>query len=1395
MSKTSQPPLEVVAPQAKLPVEQNQTEGTNDQVASPQPQLSKWRKLNPLRLQKVPPVPSERQVTREYGANILSRIFFEWMTPFMKVGYLRPLEPKDIWTVNPDRAVDTLSDKLALAFKKRIEQGSKRPLARALIDTLRHDLVVGGICQLVGMMCMILSPYVVRHLITFSTEAYAAHIRGIPGPHIGPGLGYAFGLYAMQVLQSLTMNQALYRGMVVGGMAKAGLTSQIFAKAMRLSNRARAGGKQTDDTGQKPAEESPSRAAANDAAKETAGWSNGRITTLLGVDVDRIDTASGMLHMLWVAPIGLIVALIILIVNIGYSALAGYALLVVGVFALAWAMRLLVQFRRAINKITDQRVTLTREILYSVRFVKFFGWESSFLKRLEAVRNREIGSIKRLLFVRHAVVVCMVSLPTFASLLSFVTYALSDHGMSPDRIFASLALFNVLRMPLIMLNLTITQMTDAWTAMNRIQEFLQAEEKSDPVEWDTGMDKAIEVEHASFTWEQVQSNKGEEKKEEKPKHSQVSPKDATPSSPPDDNSDTTELAPFKLTDINFEVGRDELLAVIGTVGSGKSSLLGALAGDMRLTEGKVRMGATRSFCPQYAWIQNVSVRENILFGSDYDEEFYDRVIDACALRADLDIFPNGDQTEIGERGITVSGGQKQRINIARAVYSKADIVLMDDPLSAVDAHVGRHIMDKAICGLLKDKCRVLATHQLHVLSRCDRIIVMKEGRIDAIGTFDDLVRTNEHFRELMSSTSQQEKQSDDDVEEKSDEAEPAKDQIDKAKPAAALMSKEEVATGSVGWPVWKAYITASGSFFLNFIAFLVLLACLNGGLVMTGLWVSYWTSDKFPNLTAGQYMGIYAAICTAQALALYGFALHVTIAAAVSSKTMLHRAMYRVLRAPMAFFDTTPLGRITNRFSRDVQVMDSELGESIRMFAFTFTQILATMGLIIAFYHYFAIALGPLFLLFLLAAAYYRASARNLKRHDSVLRSTVFSRFGEAITGVASIQAYKMEGYFQRNLHESIDSMNGAYFLTFSNQRWLSIRLDAIGSLMILVVGILVVTSRFNVGPSVSGLVLSYVLNITLSLQFTIRQFAEVGNNMNAAERIHYYGTSLDQEAPLQLAEVPPSWPEKGRITFSDVQMRYRDGLPLVLKGLTMDVRGGERIGIVGRTGAGKSSIMAALFRLNELSGGSIKIDDIDIATVGLRDLRTRLAIIPQDPTLFRGTIRSNLDPFNEHTDLELWAALRKAHLVGQELPEDESQDGTLTPSSMNEKQQTVQRLHLDTIVEEEGHNFSLGQRQLMALARALVRDARIIICDEATSSVDFETDQKVQETMAQGFQGKTLLCIAHRLRTIINYDRICVMDQGQIAEFDTPLALWEKGGIFRSMCDQSGIIREDFEG
>jgi ATP-binding cassette subfamily C (CFTR/MRP) protein 1 len=750
------------------------------------------------------------------------------------------------------------------------------------------------------------------------------------------------------------------------------------------------------------------------------------------------------------------------------------------------------------------------------------------------------------------------------------------------------------------------------------------------------------------------------------------------------------------------------------------------------------------------------------------------------------MLPNGDQTEIGERGITISGGQKQRLNIARAIYFDADIVLMDDPLSAVDAHVGRHIFDNAILGLLKDKCRILATHQLWVLSRCDRIVWMEGGKIQAIDTFDNLMRDHKGFQDLMETTAV-EKKEEEEAEEDDDklkqlvltetaEARKAKQN----KKGAALMQQEERAEASIPWSVYGAYVRASGTIMNAPIVIFVLILS-QGANIMTSLWLSYWTSDKF-GLSMGQYIGIYAALGAVQALLMFLFSVMLSILGTNSSKVMLREAMFRVLRAPMSFFDTTPLGRITNRFSRDVDVMDNNLTDAIRMYFFTLCMVTAVFALIIAYFHYFAIALVPLYFLFIGAASYYRASAREVKRFESVLRSTVFAKFGEGLTGVASIRAYGLQSRFIQDLRKSIDEMDSAYFLTYSNQRWLSLRIDMIGNLLVFTVGILVVTSRFSVNPSIGGLVLSYILSIVQMLQFSIRQLAEVENGMNAVERLRYYGNELEEEAPLHTIDVRESWPEKGEIIFDNVEMRYRDNLPLVLKGLSIHIRGGERIGIVGRTGAGKSSIMSTLFRLVEISSGTITIDGINTATIGLFDLRSRLAIIPQDPTLFQGTVRSNLDPFQEHTDLELWSALRQADLV----PAD---------ANMEDRKADASRIHLDSVVEEDGLNFSLGQRQLMALARALVRGSQIIVCDEATSSVDMETDDKIQRTMATGFKGKTLLCIAHRLRTIIGYDRICVMDAGRIAELATPLELWNmEGGIFRGMCDRSGIRVEDIE-
>lgn len=791
---------------------------------------------------------------------------------------------------------------------------------------------------------------------------------------------------------------------------------------------------------------------------------------------------------------------------------------------------------------------------------------------------------------------------------------------------------------------------------------------------------------------------------------------------------------------------------------------------------------------------------------------------SCALKPDLEMLPDGDLTEIGERGITISGGQKQRLNIARAIYSDADIVLMDDPLSAVDAHVGRHIFDNAILGLLRDKCRILATHQLWVLNRCDRIIWMDAGKIQAIDSFDNLMSGHAGFRQLMESQSLLEGNKKDEAEAKGGVA-PGAASVDadvgagseteegkKAKPSKSksMMQAEEQAVSRVPWAVYRDFIRASGSI-LNAPATLVLLLLAQGASIATSLWLSWWTGDRY-GLAAPVYMGVYAGLGVAQVLLTFCSMLALTILGTRASKVMLRRAMARVLRAPMAFFDTTPLGRITNRFSRDVDVMDNNLSDAMRMYFVSVASVLSALALVLAFFPSFAIALVPLSCALLLATAYYRASAREVKRFEATLRSAVFARFAEGLGGVASIRAYGLQSRFGRDLRRSIDDMNGAYYLTYSNQRWLAIRLDAVGTCLLLVTAALVVTSRFDVPPNIGGLVLSYVLAIVQLLQFTVRQLAEVENGMNSVERLRYYGTELDEEAPLHIRGkvgvegARPSWPETGEISFENVEMRYRAGLPLVLRGLDMRVRGGERIGIVGRTGAGKSSITSALFRLVELSGGRILIDGVDIATIGLGDLRSRLAIIPQDPTLFKGTVRSNLDPFDEHSDLQLWDALRQANLVGQQQQPEVPTTTTTTQEGQEEAAGVSSRsrpIHLDSVVEEEGLNFSLGQRQLMALARALVRGSRIVVCDEATSSVDMGTDVKIQATMAAGFRGRTLLCIAHRLRTIIGYDRICVMDQGRIAELGDPLELWRRGGgggggIFRGMCDRSGIREED---
>lgn len=1403
----------------------------------------KWYSWLLLKSRTIPPIPREREVSHEYRASWFSKYTFQWINPLMVNGYQRPLELNDIWLVNPDRSVEKLAPAVQASFDKRLARGEKRALLWALHEVFFREFWWGGLFSLSSQLLQVITPFVLRYLIQFSADAYQAQVLNIPGPHIGDGIGLVIGITVMQIAQSAATSHYIYRGFLVGGQMRMTLISLIFDKSMRISARARAGGKsvEANDAMEKPppglhpgTEEERKwfkkmlhRSSTQTVAKnlDTAGYSNGRIITLMSVDTSRIDLAMGMFHMTWTSPVSIIVTLVLLLINITYSALAGFGFVLLMMPLLAKSIKSLFKRRGAINKITDQRVSLTQEILSAVRFVKYFGWETSFLDRLHQLRKREIRAVQWLMAVRNAINAVSMSVPIFAAMLAFITYALTGHELSASRIFSSLALFNALRLPLNLLPQVIGQVTDAAASVGRIEQFLSAEEAAEQAEIDDSAPDAVRLDRASFTWEQIQQKtetgngegggksgaqqkgtKGQAQKSGADTRPAVADEkygtsarlavvdekaglgDEEPASPSSLDSASTlaaeENKPFELREMSLSVKRNELIAVIGSVGSGKSSLLSALAGDMRQTSGHVRLGASRAFCPQSAWIQNAAVKDNILFGKDMRKQWYNAVVDACALRPDFDMFPNGELTEIGERGITVSGGQKQRLNIARAIYHDSEMVIMDDPLSAVDAHVGRHIMDHAICGLLRDKCRILATHQLWVLSRCDRIVWLQDGQIIADDTYEHLMANSADFKQLIANNAQEEdkekkEKKPDDEDEIEDEKKQPKKKKGGKKPGAALMQAEEKAVEGVSSQIYSAYLKASGGLWVAPLVFILLLLT-QGANIMTNLWLSYWTANKYPGLSMGDYVGIYAGLGALQALLMFVFSVSISIFGSEASKVMLHRAMTRVLRAPMSFFDTTPLGRITNRFSKDVDVMDTNLAESIRFFAITMGMIVSVFALVIAFYYYFAVALVPLLIIFMFSAAFYQSSGRELKRHEAVLRSHVYARFSEAVTGIATIRAYRLQERFSKSVREAIDNQASAYFLTFANQRWLSMRIDAVGIMLVFVVGILVVTSRFSVNPSTGGLVLSYILSIVQMLQFTIRQFAEVQNNMNSTERIHYYGTQLGEEPPLRDQAVPPEWPQSGAIDFDNVEMRYRDGLPLVLKGLHLSVRGGERIGVVGRTGAGKSSIMSTLFRLVEISSGRILIDGVDISRVGLMDLRQRLSIIPQDPTLFRGTVRSNLDPFGKYDDLQLWNALRQAGVVDEQ-------------RVLDDRSNVPGRIHLDSSVEEEGANFSLGQRQLMALARALVRGSRIIVCDEATSSVDMETDAKIQRTIAHGFKGKTLLCIAHRLRTILDYDRIVVMDQGSIAECDTPLALYEQGGIFRGMCDRSNIRREDF--
>ncbi|KAJ3483697.1 hypothetical protein NLI96_g6138 [Meripilus lineatus] len=1353
------------------------------------------------------------------------------------LGFQRTLQATDLWKLDTTREAGHLGDKLDKAWARRVQQaadwnaqlangtitpsiwkriiwsiqavssgysnykerrrrleqywrnvGGKKEasLAWALNDTFGASFWLGGIFKVFGDTSQLMGPLIVKAIINFGKEHYAAthpssNSNSPPKvPNVGRGIAMAIGLFLVTITASICQHQFFWRSMTTGLLARAALITSVYKRGVRLTGKAR------------------------------TTLPNSALVNHISTDVSRVDACAQWFHATWTAPIQVTVCLIILLVQLGPSALAGFSFFILAVPLQERVMAFQFKTLKGANKWTDMRAKVILEVLGAMRVVKYFSYEVPFLKRIFEMRKHELHGVRKIQFARSANIAFAYSIPVLAATLSFVTYTLTSHAFDVAIIFSSFTLFQLLRQPLMFLPRALSATTDAKNALGRLTKVFQAElREEEAFKVDLEQKMAVEVRGATWEWE---SSSGPETsfKDERQKKQPAKYRGSLQTDVSEDGEFKGISAPFRVKNINMSIPRGSLVAIVGSVGSGKSSLLQGLIGEMRRVEGEVSMGGRVAYCPQTAWIQNATLRENITFGQPFDEDKYWLAVENASLLPDLQVLADGDLTEIGEKGINLSGGQKQRVNIARALYFDADIVIFDDPLSAVDAHVGKALFADAILGALRNRGKtvILVTHALHFLSQCDYVYTLENGHIEEEGTYQELVRSQGEFARLIKEFGGKESQEEEDAEQAygRSRSAAATSGIDEQKVKSAnkirsgagtgklegrLIRAEKRTTGSVSWRVYAAYLQA-GRGLLTAPLLLAFMVLMQTSQILNSYTLVWWQANFWerPN---SFYQILYACMGVSQAVFTFMVGIAMDEMGFLVSQNLHHEAITNIFYAPMSFFDTTPMGRILSVFGKDIDNIDNQLPVSMRLFVLTIANVLGAVIIITILEHYFLIAAVGIGLGYQYFAAFYRAGARELKRLDAMLRSLLYAHFAESLSGLPTIRSYGEVDRFLADNEFYIDLEDRANFLVATNQRWLAIRLDFLGACMVFIVATLAVSGASGISPAQIGLVLTYTTSLTQLCGMMTRQSAEVENYMQSVETMVHYsrGDQIEQEAPHERDsnKPPPEWPASGSIEFKDISMRYRPGLPLVIKELSFSIRGGEKIGVVGRTGAGKSSLMLALFRIVELSAGSITVDGIDVSQIGLRDLRSKVAIIPQDPLLFSGTIRSNLDPFSLYDDARLWDALRRSYLVGSEStehPSDALSSGTSTPTN---------RFSLETIIEAEGANLSVGERSLLSLARALVKNSKVVVLDEATASVDLETDSKIQQTIQSEFGDKTLLCIAHRLRTIISYDRILVLDSGTIAEFDTPLNLFlQPEGIFRGMCERSNISIDDIK-
>uniref|UniRef100_A0A4W5MSP1 Cystic fibrosis transmembrane conductance regulator n=1 Tax=Hucho hucho TaxID=62062 RepID=A0A4W5MSP1_9TELE len=1190
-------------------------------------------------------------------------------------------------------------------------------LTKVLIKCYWKPYAVLGIFTLIEEVIKVIQPVFLGKLIQYFEKYDPDNMDALY-----EAFGYAAGVCLSTLILAVTHHLYFFHVQRTGMKMRVAMCHMIYKKALCLSSAAM--GKTT----------------------------TGQIVNLLSNDVNKFDEVTIFLHFLWVGPLQAAAVLGLLWVEIGPSCLAGMAVLVILMPTQTMFGRLFSKFRSKTAALTDNRIRTMNEVVSGIRIIKMYAWEKPFSALVNDVRRKEISKIMSSSYLRGLNMASFFAASKIIVFITFTVYVLLGNTISASRVFVAVSLYSAVRLTVtLFFPSAIEKLSETRISVRRIKTFLL-------------LDEIVKSKHGFLQ---------EEKQEP--------------------NVEIQDLICY------WDTCTFLSSSLVPPSHFPQSSLLSAILGELPYDKGVLKVKGQLTYASQQPWVFPGTIRSNILFGKALHPQKYEKVLRACALKRDMELLPDGDLTVIGDRGATLSGGQKARVNLARAVYQDADIYLLDDPLSAVDAEVGRHLFEQCICGILKNKPRILVTHQLQYLQAADQILVLKEGHMVARGTYSELQRSGVDFTSLLKREEEEGPQAPGaETESRSPRSRTLSQNsevshtssIRSVKDGTEQLPAEPVQTvveesrseGTIGVSLYVKYLKA-GANILVLIGVVLLQFLAQAAYILQDWWLAYWAGEQeklnvngtviiqngvnvTEELNLDFYLGIYAGLTGATLI--FGFARSlVMFNVLVKAAQSLHNRMFNsILRTPVRFFDVNPIGRVLNRFSKDIGQLDAALPWTFVDFIQIFLQIIGVVAVAASVIPWILIPLVPLIIVFLFLRRYFLQTSRDVKRLESTTRSPVFSHLSSSLQGLWTIRAFRAEERFQNTFDAYQDLHSESWFLFLVTSRWFAVRLDGICAVFVTITAFGCLLLRDQVEAGSVGLALSYAVTLMGMFQWGVRQSAEVENMMTSVERVVEY-TELESEAPWETQKrPPPEWPSQGLITFDRVNFSYSSDGPVVLKDMKAVFRPKEKVGIVGRTGAGKSSLVSALFRLAEPEG-RIYIDGVLTSEIGLHDLRQKMSIIPQDPVLFTGTMRKNLDPFSQHTDEDLWNALQEVQLksVVEELPNK-----------------------METVLAESGSNFSVGQRQLVCLARAVLRKNRILIIDEATANVDPRTDELIQKTIRDKFRECTVLTIAHRLNTIIDSDRVLVLDAGQIHAYDEPYTLLQNhDGIFFKMVQQTG--------